>query len=208
VKGFSRIPDAVGFADFVVSLPRHQRSNQMRQVVRKTEFPGKPRRYSRSETEFPQRRCLIGQGVTMLPLSRPSKAVDMPDQGSYAGRAQTVHCSMRPRQAFARQNGVDQILSPPGAAVAASAAPAILAGDASARAQQQPREASLAPPQAAIPPLGTRAESAMPRRRRPITALRCAAIRATTSSWPHFLAVLANGEIEEGEARRARSAGR
>jgi len=47
-------------------------------------------------------------GVTMLPLSRPSKAVDMPDRGSYWGPG-SVHPAQRGRaKGVRRSDGVDE----------------------------------------------------------------------------------------------------
>src|SRR5262249_59169991 len=66
-------------------------------------------------------------GVTMLPLSRPSKAMDMPDRGSYWGPGpNSPSCSTWPRQGrpSVRWSRRAMIPSPPlrGAAVAALAA--------------------------------------------------------------------------------------
>src|SRR6516165_4461548 len=85
-------------------------------------------------------------GVTMLPLSRPSKAVDMPDRGSYWGPGlNSPSCSTWPRQGrpSVRWSRRAMIPSPllRGAAVAALAALAIIwPGMVSARAQAQPRD--------------------------------------------------------------------
>ena len=47
--------------------------------------------------------------VQLLPLSRPPKAVDMPDRGSYWGPVQTVHSAQRGRAKGVRpSNGVDE----------------------------------------------------------------------------------------------------
>src|SRR5262245_57150381 len=74
----------------------HAKSRQGRErgAVRQCRVdPGEPPRlrYARRAEAFNQ--LVFGRlpdralGVTMLPLSRPSKAVDMPDRGSYWGRA-------------------------------------------------------------------------------------------------------------------------
>src|SRR5467141_3654870 len=141
----------------------------------------------------------------MLPLSRPSKAVDMPDQGSYCGPGPiSPFCSMRPRRGRspARMEST-VILSPPlrRAAVAAMAAlaitwPAML----SARAQQQPREglsrASPAGSYRAARHAGGERDAAA------AAAYYRAALRGDPRNnellGRTFLAVLANGEIEEG----------
>src|SRR6266446_8470188 len=82
----------------------------MRQVVRKTEFPGKPRRYSRPETEFPP---------TPLPdRSRASRCCPYPGlqrrwtcpiRAVIASRAQTVHFAQCGRAEGVRPpDGVDR----------------------------------------------------------------------------------------------------
>src|SRR5262249_36670092 len=82
----------------------------------------------------------------MLPLSRPSKAVDMPDRGSYWGPGlNSPFCSTWPRRgrSAARWSRRAMIASPlwRRAAVAALAALAVIwPGMLSARAQAQPRE--------------------------------------------------------------------
>src|SRR6266481_3974053 len=141
----------------------------------------------------------------MLPLSRPSKAVDMPDQGSYCGPGPNgPFCPMRPRRGRspARMEST-VILSPPlrRAAVAAMAAlaiawPAML----SARAQQQPREGL-----SRTSPAGSYLAARHAGGERDAAAA-AAYYRAALRGDPRnnellgrtFLAVLANGEIEEG----------
>src|SRR5258706_2565839 len=141
----------------------------------------------------------------MLPLSRPSKAVDMPDQGSYCGPGpNSPFCSMRPRRGRspARMEST-VILAPPWrrAAVAAMAAlaitwPAML----SARAQQQPREGL-----SRTSPAGSYLAARHAGGERDAAAA-AAYYRAALRGDPRnnellgrtFLAVLANGEIEEG----------
>src|SRR5262249_16418778 len=85
-------------------------------------------------------------GVTMLPLSRPSKAVAMPDRGIYWGPGLNSECGRGGRgrgRGWVSGGGGAMIPSPllGGAAVAALAALAITwPGMVSARAQAQPRE--------------------------------------------------------------------
>src|SRR5258706_7816203 len=141
----------------------------------------------------------------MLPLSQPSKAVDMPAQGSYCGPSpNSPFCSMRPcrgRSSARMESTV--ILSPPlrHAAVAAMAAlaiswPAML----SARAQQQPREGL-----SRTSPAGSYLAARHAGGERDAAAA-AAYYRAALRGDPRnnellgrtFLAVLANGEIEEG----------
>src|SRR5258708_27226380 len=141
----------------------------------------------------------------MLPLSQPSKAVDMPDQGSYCGPGpNSPFCSMRARRGFpAARMESTVILSPPlrraaGAAMAALAIawPAMLA----ARAQQQPREGL-----SRTSPAGSYLAARHAGGERDAAAA-AAYYRAALRGDPRnnellgrtFLAVLANGEIEEG----------
>src|SRR5215472_14108809 len=123
----------------------------------------------------------------MLPLSGPSKAVDMPDRGSYCGPGpNSPFCSMRPRpvRSSARWSRRAVISSPPlrRAAVAALAALAISwPGMLSARAQSQPRDAF-----SRTSPSGSY-----------LAALR-GDPRNNELLGRTFLAVLANGEVDEG----------
>src|SRR5207237_210764 len=145
-------------------------------------------------------------GVTMLPLSRPSKAVDMPDRGSYCGPGpNSPFCSTRPRRgrSSARWSRRAVILSPPlrRAAVAALAALAISwPGMLSARAQSQPRDAF-----SRISPSGSYIAARHAGGQRDAAAA-ASYYRAALRGDPRnnellgrtFLAVLANGEVEEG----------
>src|SRR5215813_1187333 len=156
-------------------------------------------------------------GVTMLPLSRPSKAVDMPDRGSYCGPGlNSPSCSTWPRQGrpSVRWSRRAMIPSPllRGAAVAALAALAIIwPGMVSARAQAQPRESAA---QTSLSGSYLAARHAGDQRD---VAAAASYYRAALRGDPRnnellgrtFLAVLANGEVDEGgQARRARPAGR
>src|SRR6516164_3129491 len=142
----------------------------------------------------------------MLPLSGPSKAVDMPDRGSYCGPGpNSPFCSMRPRRgrSSARWSRRAVIFSPPlrRAAVAALAALAISwPGLLSARAQSQPRDAfSRASPSGSY----LAARHAGGQRD---AAAAASYYRAALRGDPRnnellgrtFLAVLANGEVDEG----------
>src|SRR5215510_1839547 len=142
----------------------------------------------------------------MLPLSRPSKAVDMPDRGSYWGPGpNSPSCSTWPRQGrpSVRWSRRAMIPSPllRGAAVAALAALAIAwPGMVSARAQAQPRESGA---QASLSGSYLAARHAGDQRD---VAAAASYYRAALRGDPRnnellgrtFLAVLANGEIEEG----------
>src|SRR5262245_35916360 len=69
------------------------------EVVRTGISPQKHGGTADPKTESPQSYCPIDPDVTMLPLSRTSKAMDMPDQGSYCGPGpNSPFCSMRPRR--------------------------------------------------------------------------------------------------------------
>src|SRR6516164_8755649 len=145
-------------------------------------------------------------GVTMLPLSRPSKAVDMPDRGSYCGPGlNSPSCSTWPRQGrpSVRWSRRAMIPSPllRGAAVAALAALAITwPGMVSARAQAQPRESAA---QTSLSGSYLAARHAGDQRD---VAAAASYYRAALRGDPRnnellgrtFLAVLANGEVDEG----------
>src|SRR5215510_14853957 len=145
-------------------------------------------------------------GVTMLPLSRPSKAVDMPDRGSYWGPGlNSPSCSTWPRQGrpSVRWSRRAMIPSPllRGAAVAALAALAITwPGMVSARAQAQPRESAA---QTSLSGSYLAARHAGDQRD---VAAAASYYRAALRGDPRnnellgrtFLAVLANGEVDEG----------
>src|SRR3984893_10473668 len=143
----------------------------------------------------------------MLPLSEPSKAVDMPDRGSYCGPGpDSPFCSTRRARgrASARWSREALILSPPlrRAAVAALAALAISwPGMLSARAQSQPRDAFSS----RISPSGSYL-AARHAGGQADAAAAAAYYRAALRGDPRhndllgrtFLAVLANGEADEG----------
>src|SRR5215468_7630690 len=142
----------------------------------------------------------------MLPLSGPSKAVDMPDRGSYCGPGpNSPFCSTRPRRgrSSARWSRRAVILSPPlrGAAVAALAALAISwPGLLSARAQSQPRDAF-----SRTSPSGSYLAARHAGGQRDAAAA-ASYYRAALRGDPRnnellgrtFLAVLADGEVDEG----------
>src|SRR5262245_24840067 len=142
----------------------------------------------------------------MLPLSRPSKAVDMPDRGSYWGPGlNNPSCSTWPRQGrpSVRWSRRAMIPSPllRGAAVAALAALAIIwPGMVSARAQAQPRESAA---QTSLSGSYLAARHAGDQRD---VAAAASYYRAALRGDPRnnellgrtFLAVLANGEVDEG----------
>src|SRR5215468_3462201 len=141
----------------------------------------------------------------MLPLSGPSKAVDMPDRGSYCGPGpNSPFCSMRPRpvRSSARWSRLAVISSPPlrRAAVAALAALAISwPGLLSARAQSQPRDGF-----SRTSPAGSYLAASHARGQRDAAAAASyyrAALRADPRNnellGRTFLAVLAAGEVDE-----------
>src|SRR6266487_4879911 len=150
----------------------------------------------------------IGPGVTILPLSRLSKAVDMPDRGSYCGPGpNSPFCSTRPRRgrSSARWSRRAVISSPAlrRAAVAAVAALAITwPGMLSTRAQAQaqPRDGF-----SRTSPSGSYLAARHAGGQRDVAAAASyyrAALRGDPGNnellGRTFLAVLANGEIGEG----------
>src|SRR5499426_2918801 len=141
----------------------------------------------------------------MLPLSRPSKTVDMPDRGSYCGPGpNSPFCSTRPRRgrSSARWSREAVISSPPlrRAAVAALAALAITwPGMLSTRAQAQSRDSfSRTSPSGSY--LAARHAGGQKD-----AAAAASYYRAALRGDPRnnellgraFLAVLANGEVDE-----------
>src|SRR5262245_39077284 len=154
------------------------------------------------------RRCgpIGASGVTMLPLSRLSKTVDMPDRGSYCGPGpNSPFCSTRPRRgrSSARWSRRAVISSPAlrRAAVAALAALAITwPGMLSARAQAQSRDGL-----SRTSPSGSYLAARHAGGQRDAAAA-ASYYRAALRGDPRnnellgrtFLAVLANGEVDEG----------
>src|SRR5512133_1214433 len=142
----------------------------------------------------------------MLPLSRHSKAVDMPDRGGYCGPGpNSPFCPTRPRRgrSSARWSRRAVISSPRlrRAAVAALAALAITwPGMVSVRAQGQPREGL-----SRTSPSGSYLAARHAGGQRDVAAAASyyrAALRGDPGNnellGRTFLAVLANGEVEEG----------
>src|SRR5499426_503172 len=140
----------------------------------------------------------------MLPLSRPSKTVDMPDRGSYCGPGpNSPFCSTRPRQgrSSARWSRQAVISSPPlrRAAVAAVAALALTwPGMPSAQAQSRDSFSRTSPSGSylAARHAGGQRDAAA------AASYYRAALRGDPGNnellGRTFLAVLANGEVDEG----------
>src|SRR6266540_6653039 len=149
----------------------------------------------------------IGPGVTILPLSRLSKAVDMPDRGSYCGPGpNSPFCSTRPRRgrSSARWSRRAVISSPAlrRAAVAALAALAITwPGMLSTRAQAQAQSRDSL---SRTSPSGSYLAARHAGGQRDAAAA-ASYYRAALRGDPRnnellgrtFLAVLANGDVEE-----------
>src|SRR6266446_6799036 len=203
---FTRIPGRrCRTADFVVSLPRHQSSeSQCARLFVRRNFPENRGGTADPKPNSPQRRCLIGPGRHDAALIPAFKGGGHARSGQLlrAGPKQFILLNAAAPRAFVRQMESTVILSPSlrRAAMAAMAAlviswPAVLC----ARAQQ-PRENF-----SRTSPAGSYLAARHAGGQRDAAAA-AAYYRAALRGDPRnnellgrtFLAVLANGEIDEG----------